>query len=201
MFGTSAPSYVKTAFHKVRQTAKDSVTRSSRSTGRGRRSPTSSRRSIRTRRRLARAEVAVEHLEREIAELQANLDREKDTILALRDKVKTGDFRLTGHVAEHRRRGQGPAGQPPGSLRLHDRDPQGEAGDPQGQAEDHRRGPPAARDPEGAEVDLADPAGADRGPAADDRGHAGQERVQLRRAAPCRVPSRPSPTWRSGSTS
>ena len=32
--------------------------------------------------------------------MQANLDREKKTILSLRDKLKTGDFRLTGHFAD-----------------------------------------------------------------------------------------------------
>ena len=49
---------------------------------------------------LARAEVEAENLEREVATIQANLDREKKTIVSLQDTLKTGDFRLTGHVTD-----------------------------------------------------------------------------------------------------
>ena len=51
VFGTSAPSYVKTAFHKMRQTAKDSIDPRFEIDVRGTRSPAWSRPSIRTRRR------------------------------------------------------------------------------------------------------------------------------------------------------
>ena len=40
VFGTSAPSYVKTAFHKVRQKSRVRFPRSSRSNGQSRRSKT-----------------------------------------------------------------------------------------------------------------------------------------------------------------
>ena len=32
--------------------------------------------------------------------VQANLDGEKKTMLSMRDRLKTGDFRLAGHVAD-----------------------------------------------------------------------------------------------------
>ena len=47
---------------------------------------------------LARAEIEVEHLEKEVGTIQANLDREQKTIVSLRDSIKTGDIRLAGHV-------------------------------------------------------------------------------------------------------
>jgi len=99
VFGISAPSYIRTAFHKVRQNAKDAI------------DPQFEIERARTeiaglqpafdqnKETLARAEVAAEHLEREITAIQANLDSTKTTIMAMRDKLKKGDFRLTGHVA------------------------------------------------------------------------------------------------------
>jgi len=100
VFGTSAPSYIKTAFCKMRQSAKDAIDpqfeiERARTEIAGLQPAFDQNKEM-----LARAEVATEHLEREIHEMQANLDREKATIMALRDKVKTGDFRLTGHVAD-----------------------------------------------------------------------------------------------------
>ena len=98
VFGTSAPSYVKTAFCKMRQSAKDSI------------DPRFEIERARTeiaglqpafnenKETLARAEVEAKNLEREIGVLQANLEKEKAAILALRDKVKNGDFRLTGRT-------------------------------------------------------------------------------------------------------
>jgi chromosome segregation ATPase len=100
VFGTSAPSYIKTAFCRMRQSAKDAI------------DPQFEIERARTeianlqpafdqnKETLARAEVAAEHLEREIGTLQANLEREKSTILSLRDKVQAGDFRLTGHGSD-----------------------------------------------------------------------------------------------------
>ena len=100
VFGTHAPNYVKTAFHKVRQTAKESVNPQFQIELARNEIANLQPAFDQNKETLARAEVAAEHLEREITELQANLDREKDTIIALRNKVKSGDFRLTGRFAE-----------------------------------------------------------------------------------------------------
>jgi chromosome segregation ATPase len=48
---------------------------------------------------LARAEVDVEHLEREIGEVRTNLGREKTAMASLRDGLAKGDLRLAGHVS------------------------------------------------------------------------------------------------------
>jgi chromosome segregation ATPase len=49
---------------------------------------------------LARAEAEVEDLEGEVSTAQAKLQESKQTILAMQHKLKAGDFRLTGHVAD-----------------------------------------------------------------------------------------------------
>jgi chromosome segregation ATPase len=100
VFGTSAPSYVKTAFCWVRQTAKDAINpqfeiERARNDIAGLEPAFNQNKET-----LARAEVDAEHLEREIATVQANLEREKGTMLSLQQKLKTGDFRLTSHVAD-----------------------------------------------------------------------------------------------------
>lgn len=96
VFGISAPSYIKTAFCKMRQTAKDSI------------DPRFEIDRIRgeiaglqpmfdeNKETLARAIIDARVLEREIGVRQANLEKEKSAILALRDKVKNGDVHLTG---------------------------------------------------------------------------------------------------------
>ena len=100
VFGTSAPSYIKTAFCKMRQSAKDAIDPQF-EIERARNDIANLQPAFdQNKEVLARAEVAAEHLEREIGTIQANLEREKATIMALRDKVKAGDFRLTGHVAD-----------------------------------------------------------------------------------------------------
>jgi chromosome segregation ATPase len=100
VFGTAAPSYVKTAFQKGRQIAKDAVDPQF-DIDRARNQIADLKpmieKNIET---LARAEVEAEHLEREVITVQANLDGEKRTMLSMRDKLKTGDFRLAGHVAD-----------------------------------------------------------------------------------------------------
>jgi len=100
VFGTAAPSYVKTAFHKGRQIAKDAVDPQF-DIDRARNQIADLKpmieKNIET---LARAEVEAEHLEREVIAVQANLDGEKRTMLSMRDSLKTGDFRLAGHVAD-----------------------------------------------------------------------------------------------------
>jgi len=98
-FGTSAPSYVRTAFHKVRHDIKATVP-----------DPFEVERArevianlepaiIDNRETLARAEVEVEYLQREIAATRKNLENEKRDILSLRDRVKSGDFRLAGNIS------------------------------------------------------------------------------------------------------
>jgi chromosome segregation ATPase len=100
VFGTAAPSYVRTAFHKGRQIAKDAVDPQF-DIDRARNQIADLKpmieKNIET---LARAEVEAEHLEREVLTVQANLDGEKKTMLSMRDSLKTGDFRLAGHVTD-----------------------------------------------------------------------------------------------------
>src|SRR5437764_10221280 len=96
VFGTSAPSYVKTAFHKVRHSAKDSVPIQF-EIDRARELITNLEPAIlNNREELARAEVDVEYLDREIASIKTNLGNEKKAMLALRDSLSTGDLRLAG---------------------------------------------------------------------------------------------------------
>lgn len=96
IFGTAAPSYVKTAFHKVRNSAKDSVPIQF-EIERARQQVAELEPAIHTNiEEIARAEVEIEHLQDEIAVTQANLNREKDTMLALRDGISDGRLRLTG---------------------------------------------------------------------------------------------------------
>ena len=98
-FGTSAPSYVKTAFHKVRHTAKDSVPLPF-EIDRARDQIAELEPAIRDNRELlARAEEDVDTLKSEIAATSANLDSQKAEILALRQSLDTGEFRLTGSVS------------------------------------------------------------------------------------------------------
>jgi hypothetical protein len=49
---------------------------------------------------LARAEVEAENLESEVSTMQANLEREKKTMLSMQHKLKTGDFHLTAHGSD-----------------------------------------------------------------------------------------------------
>jgi chromosome segregation ATPase len=100
VFGTSAPNYVKTAFHRFRQSAKDAVPPQfeidrARDEIEGLRPQIEKNIEL-----LARAEVDAEHLEKEVHGIQSNLDVEKKIILGLRDRVKTGEFRLAGHVTD-----------------------------------------------------------------------------------------------------
>jgi len=97
VFGTSAPSYVRTAFHRVRHNAKDAVPVQF-EIDRARQEIANLEPAIKDNIEvLARAEVDVEYLNREIATTQANLASEKKAMLALRDSLETGDFRLAGH--------------------------------------------------------------------------------------------------------
>ena len=97
VFGTHAPSYVKTAFHKVKQNAKDAVPLPF-DIDRAREEIAGLEPAIRENiEKLARAEVDVEHLDKEIAAIHTNMDTEKKALLTLRESLKTGEYRLAGH--------------------------------------------------------------------------------------------------------
>jgi chromosome segregation ATPase len=99
LFGTAAPSYVKTAFHKVRHSAHRSVPIQF-DIDRARQQVADLepelRHNIET---IAQAEVDIETLDAEIASTRANLDREGKALLALREHLNTGDLRLTKGVS------------------------------------------------------------------------------------------------------
>src|SRR5437879_6093284 len=99
VFGTSAPSYIKTAFHKVRHSAKDSVPIQF-EIDRARELITNLEPAIlNNREELARAEVDVEYLDREIATTRDTLAKEKKAMLAIRESLSTGDLKLAGRVS------------------------------------------------------------------------------------------------------
>jgi chromosome segregation ATPase len=100
VFGTSAPSYVKTAFHKVRENVKENVDPQF-EIDRARQDIENLKPMFdQNKETLARAEADAEDLESEVSTMQVKLDQAKQTILAMQRKLKTGDFRLTGHVTE-----------------------------------------------------------------------------------------------------
>jgi len=97
VFGTSAPSYVRTAFCRVRHNAKDAVPvqfEIDRARGEIANIEPAIKDNIEA---LARATVDVEYLYKEIANVRENLASEKKAILALRENLESGDFRLAGH--------------------------------------------------------------------------------------------------------
>ena len=181
VFGTSAPSYVRTAFHKVRHNAKAAVPiqfEIDRAREEIDRLEPAIKECLET---AVRTEVEVEHLDKEITVVKNNLTQEEKKLLALRDDVKTGKLRLTnGSTA--------PANEAKMDLaRRYDHylgrqaDPGAEGRDRRGQAEDHGIRPPATGHVAGAEGRAADEAARDRGAAQADRGQAADERVQRRR--------------------
>jgi chromosome segregation ATPase len=100
VFGTSAPSYIKTAFCRMRQSAKDAVPAQF-EIDRARDEIAGLTPQIEKNiELLARAEVEAESVEKEIQRIQANLEVEKKTILGLSDSLKKGEFRLTGRVTD-----------------------------------------------------------------------------------------------------
>jgi len=98
VFGTSAPSYIKTAFCKMRQTAKDSIDPQF-EIDRARTEIASLQPAFdQNKETLARLEVDAKHLEKRIGELVTSLDQRRDTIVALREQIRKGDYRLTGRT-------------------------------------------------------------------------------------------------------
>jgi chromosome segregation ATPase len=97
-FGTSAPSYVRTAFHKVRDGAKSAVGIQFQ-IDRARDEIASLEPARHTNiENLARAEDDVKTLDSEIVAIRSNLGIEEKSLMTLRDKLNTGDLRLTGNV-------------------------------------------------------------------------------------------------------
>jgi chromosome segregation ATPase len=97
-FGTSAPSYVRTAAHKVRTSAKGAVPVQF-DIDRAREEIAGLEPAIKDGiAQVAQARVEIQGLEREIAATRANLDREKTAMQALRTSLDTGDYRLAGPV-------------------------------------------------------------------------------------------------------
>jgi peptidoglycan hydrolase CwlO-like protein len=99
VFGAVAPSYVRTAFHKVRHHAQDAVPIQFQ-IDRARDQVASIEPAIHDNiESLARAEVDVEYLEREIDATRTNLAAEKREMTALREGLETSDSRLAGMTA------------------------------------------------------------------------------------------------------
>ncbi len=97
VFGTHAPSYMKTAYHKVRRDVKDAVPLPF-DIDRAREEIASLEPAIRDNiEKLARAEVDLEDLDSKVAKFRTNMDVEKTALLTLRESLKTGEYRLAGH--------------------------------------------------------------------------------------------------------
>jgi DNA repair exonuclease SbcCD ATPase subunit len=97
-FGTSAPSYIRTAFHKVRDGAKSSVPVQF-EIDRAREEITSLEPAIKDNiQNLARADVEAQALGREIIAIKANLNSEKLTLTTLRSSLESGEFKLAGNI-------------------------------------------------------------------------------------------------------
>jgi len=98
-FGTSASSYVRTAFCKVRHSAQESVPITFEIDRARQQIADLEPAMMNNKEELARAEVDVEHLDREILGIKANLSKEKKAMVAVRESLATGDLRLAGHVS------------------------------------------------------------------------------------------------------
>jgi len=97
-FGTSAHSYVRTAFHKVRHSAQDAVPVQF-DIDRVREDVASLEGPIKENlQNFYRTQVEVETLDREIGAFQANLEGEKKAIIAMRETVAAGGVHKVGHV-------------------------------------------------------------------------------------------------------
>ncbi len=97
-FGTSAPSYLSTAFHNFRHSAKSAVPPQF-EIDRAREEIASLEPAIKDGiAQYVQAQVEIENLGREIATMKANLETEKTTMKTLRNSLDSGDFRLAGSV-------------------------------------------------------------------------------------------------------
>lgn len=97
VFGSSTSSYVRTAFTKVRRDVRASVPLPF-DIERTRDEIAALEPAIRDNiEKLARAEVDLEQLDKEIATIRTNLGAEKTAMLTLRESLKSGEYRLAGH--------------------------------------------------------------------------------------------------------
>lgn len=101
-FGTHAPSYVRTAFHKARNHAKDSVPIQFAIDQAKDEIAQLEPAILANREELARAEVDVESLQKEIALTEKNLSGEKAQMVTLREKLAKGDLRLASNSSLRR---------------------------------------------------------------------------------------------------
>ena len=81
VFGTSAPSYFRTAFHKARHAAHDAVPIQFEIDRAKEEIANLEPAILNNREELARAEVDVEQLDREVAAVRSNLDKEKGAMV------------------------------------------------------------------------------------------------------------------------
>jgi chromosome segregation ATPase len=97
-FGTSAPSYVRTAFHKVRHNAKNAVPVQF-EIDRAREEIASLEPAIKDGIvQVANARVDIALLEREIAATRTNLQSERTAMESIRKSLDSGDYRLAGPI-------------------------------------------------------------------------------------------------------
>jgi chromosome segregation ATPase len=97
-FGTSAPSYLSTAFHKARNNVKSAVPVQF-EIDRAREEIASLEPAIKDGiAQYVQAQVEIESLGREIGQMKANLETEKTTMKTLRNSLDTGELRLAGSV-------------------------------------------------------------------------------------------------------
>jgi len=97
-FGTSAPSYVRTGFHRFRDTVKHEVSPQF-EIDRARDEIQRLEPALHTNlENYARAEVDADHLNRQIVAMRANLEAEKRNLLAVRSSLESGNFKLAGNV-------------------------------------------------------------------------------------------------------
>ena len=184
VFGTSAPSYVRTAFHKVRQNVKSAVPPQF-EIDRARQAIEDLKPMFdQNKETLARAEIEVEK-PREGSRPRFRPTwiehRRRSCLCVIRSRPVKSVWPATSKAPESRPRPSWPiawtiSGTRPDLLKQ-------KTEVLGGQAEDNPGGPRAARDAAGAEVDAAGQAGQHRSQAADDRGDPVQERFQFTTAA------------------
>jgi len=98
LFGTAAPSYVKTAFHRVRDRAHHSVPVQF-DIDRARQQVAELEPAIHQNiEEIAKAEVDLEQLDQEILVTRANLDKKGRELVALREHLNSGELRLAGGI-------------------------------------------------------------------------------------------------------
>ena len=203
VFGTSAPSYVKTAFHKVRQTAKDAV------------NPQFDIDRARTGHRQPEADVPAEHRDagpgrgrgresgaRRSITVQANLDERKEDDAVHAGQAQDGEFRLAGHVADTADEVKAELAHRLDHYHRHVRASQGRSRPPSRPSRMIiKAAHAAARKLEDPEVGAAWPSWPASRPSCADRGQPGQERVPLRRQCPGECQAARSRSWKRSSTS